>query len=112
MIKFLRVTDSESSECVDGDIRLVGSQSLYQGRVEVCVESQWARVCGNDWDHNDAAVVCHQLVSRARLSYVPKRGRRSLVKAVLCACVYDTCMDSATNVNETNTVYVIATGSV
>lgn len=61
MIKFLRVTDSESSECVDGDIRLVGSQSLYQGRVEVCVDSQWARVCGNGWDHNDAAVVCHQL---------------------------------------------------
>ena len=29
--------------------------------MEVCIDSQWARVCGNGWDDNDAAVVCHQL---------------------------------------------------
>ena len=52
---------SESSGCVEGKVRLVESQTLYQGRVEVCIDSQSARVCGNGWDDNDAAVVCHQL---------------------------------------------------
>ena len=34
---------------------------LARGRIEVCVGGQYGTVCDNDWDSNDAAVVCSQL---------------------------------------------------
>ena len=29
--------------------------------MEICLENRWGTVCDDDWDVNDAAVVCRQL---------------------------------------------------
>lgn len=47
--------------CVNGSVRLMGSQFTYEGRVEVCVNSTWGTICNDFWDVNDVAVVCRQL---------------------------------------------------
>ena len=47
--------------CSDGELRLQGGMSQFQGRVEICMDAVWGSVCFNLWDNDDAAVVCRQL---------------------------------------------------
>ena len=50
-----------ASACQDGDVRLRGGRHYREGRVEVCRNQQWGRVCDDNWDDNDSAVVCRQI---------------------------------------------------
>ena len=47
--------------CDDGDVRLMGGSSPYEGRVEYCRNGEWGIVCDDSWGTSDATVVCHQL---------------------------------------------------
>ena len=48
-------------ECNETGIRLAEGRTPYDGRVEVCLNGLWGRVCDDLWDAEDATVVCRQL---------------------------------------------------
>ena len=51
----------ESHNCTYGDVRLVNGTSLYEGRVEICINDLWGTVCDDSWGSVDATIVCKQL---------------------------------------------------
>jgi len=60
-------------------VRIVGGARDYEGRVEVYNENYngWGTVCSQNWDNNDADVVCRQLGYNGSLyiqSYGPGTG--------------------------------------
>ena len=42
-------------------IRLAGGQNRFEGRVELCHNGQWKRVCIYGWFGEEANVACRQL---------------------------------------------------
>ena len=51
--------------CENGDVRLMGGGSDREGRVEICINSRWGTICDDQWDSNEASVVCQQLGFKA-----------------------------------------------
>ena len=47
--------------CSEGDVRLCGGRNSAEGRVEICFNNQWGRVCDRSWSNSDSNVVCRQL---------------------------------------------------
>ena len=46
---------------MNGSVRLTDGFDNSSGRVEFCHEGTWGTVCEDEWDENDARVVCRQL---------------------------------------------------
>ena len=52
---------AHTATCMDGDIKLVGSTSDSDGRLEVCFDQRWTTVDGYGWTDSDTKVACRQL---------------------------------------------------
>ena len=57
----MSVITEEITDCVDGDIRLIGGQSELEGTLEVCLNGTWGSVCDDYWGYEETGIVCHQL---------------------------------------------------
>ena len=51
--------------CTHGDVHLVGGETSYEGRVEICHNGTWVLVCGRfSWGVNESTVACRQLTGQ------------------------------------------------
>ena len=54
--------DYTSTECMNnGDIRLIGGQTVQEGTVEICLKGTWGSICDYNWGYEEAEVVCRGL---------------------------------------------------
>uniref|UniRef100_A0A1X7ULL6 Deleted in malignant brain tumors 1 protein n=1 Tax=Amphimedon queenslandica TaxID=400682 RepID=A0A1X7ULL6_AMPQE len=60
---YCQAANIPESNCTDGEVRLIGGSTYYEGRVEVCVNKAWGTVCGygNGWGKEEARIVCSQV---------------------------------------------------
>ena len=51
----------QQTENMQVEVRLRGGVNQSNGRVEIGLDGAWGTVCDNNWDIQDARVVCHML---------------------------------------------------
>ncbi|NXD18413.1 DMBT1 protein, partial [Nothocercus nigrocapillus] len=73
-----------------GSLRLVDRGNRCEGRVEMLLHRMWVRVLDDQWDLNDASVVCRQLqCGKAEQAYNPPKPERGMgpvgLRRVQCA---------------------------
>ena len=68
ILNILNFTEDEfnTTNCTDGDVRLIGGLNEYEGTVEVCLNHIWGSVCRSTsyydyWGIQEGEVVCGQL---------------------------------------------------
>ena len=49
-----------AGDCSDGELRLEGGSSIFEGRVEICINNAWGGVC-DAFTRSEALVVCRGL---------------------------------------------------
>lgn len=86
-------------------VRLVNGNSENEGKVEVLYNGTWGSVCGNDWDIDDANVVCKMLGYARALNtpdgnifgqsssegYVSLKPSISVPVPLVCVCFISSC---------------------
>ena len=50
-----------AAECIDGEVRLSGGQTKWEGRVEVCLGQRWGTVGSDGWTETNSQVVCNAM---------------------------------------------------
>ena len=58
---YIPIDVTSNDTATERAVRLVGGDSLLEGRVEIFLLGQWRTVCDYNWDFADATVVCRQL---------------------------------------------------
>ena len=49
------------TDCTEGEVRLVGGEINREGDVQICHNGTWGYTCGNQWNYQEARVLCQQL---------------------------------------------------
>lgn len=52
---------TQYGNCADGDIRLIGGDTMNDGNVQLCYNNAWGSICDANWDNNDSNVACYKL---------------------------------------------------
>ena len=55
------MSHSYTDDCFDGEVRLSGGQTEWEGRVEVCRRQRWGTVDSDGWTNENSQVVCNAL---------------------------------------------------
>ena len=55
------VHGSTYSNCTDGQVRLFGGSTDYEGTVEICINNAWGTISDYGWGYEEAQTVCNTL---------------------------------------------------
>ena len=76
-----------STDCNDGDIRLVGGVSRYEGTVEICFGNLWGLIAQTGWGDSDAQVACRQLEYNSEGIYQHYMRKSKMIHVMTRCCV-------------------------
>ena len=69
--------------CANGELRLAGSTTAGQGRVEICINETWGTICDDSWGTPDASVACASLrfsrFSKQPLCFICSTGTSNFI---------------------------------
>ena len=58
---YISYTNISTVSCNDGEVRLDGGVTKWEGRVEVCFNQRWNIVGGEEWSETNSHVMCNVL---------------------------------------------------